>query len=107
MTNEEAINVLHRMRHYANAFTDVSEALRIAISALERDRWISVEDDLPFIHDDGYSSDVYVTDGTDITKSQLFRSWDGITDWGYTGIGKITHWRYTIPLPEPPKEGKP
>ncbi len=67
-------------------------------------RWISVKERLPRVKEDGFSEDVYVTDGTDIEKTQLMMAYDGMTGWGYTGIGKITHWCERIPLPEPPKE---
>lgn len=116
MTDAELIRALHRLKvesgslaclgcgHEHNCSTRGCAILRAAEDRIDRDRWISVRDALPVTDACGYSADVYVTDGEDITKAQLARYWDGTTNWGYTGIGEITHWRYHIPLPEPPKE---
>lgn len=81
---------------------DMNEANIALYGALPK--WISVEDDLPEVSDgEIFSKGVYVTDGTEISKACIMRAYDGVTDWTYAGIGKITHWCEQIPLPEPPK----
>ena len=47
MTNEEAIILLKECKEAHSSFKEGCEALDLAISALERDRWISVEERLP------------------------------------------------------------
>lgn len=115
MTNEEAIQYLAKLRDsfldvYANCEADVMD---YAISALSRDRWISVEERLP---EDGKAYLVVVkqkwkfeTDwdvSVDVASnygSYIDGYWDTFNDWCEGQETHITHWR---PLPEPPKEEK-
>lgn len=106
MTREEAIKKLTRAKlEFLEQYVDYSgltEAYDMAISSLERERWISVNERLP-----------------EDWKSVLVRRKDGgMFIWEYNGscptdevwiddscnvysIYDSTHWRY---LPEPPKE---
>lgn len=84
-------------------FDNMNEANIALYGALPK--WISVEDDLPEVPDgEMFSKGVYVTDGTEIDKACIMRTYDGATGWTYTGIGKITHWCEQIQLQETPKE---
>ena len=92
--NEDGTAVL--WTSYADKFTD---ALDLAISALERDRWISVEERLP------ENADIYLC--TLMSYAGKFRYIDTLKYIGgffyENGVGtdRVTNWR---PLPEPPKE---
>jgi hypothetical protein len=116
MTNEEAINVL---RHIAGSYGDVSkyyDAICLAISALERDRWISVEGPP---EETGrylvrYLRDIDIEDGIHDDRIVIMRFLKN-SGWRYPLICNkdvrqcvtmeaITHWKT---LPEPPKEDKP
>ena len=126
MTNEEAIDALKsigvdealedgRALLLVNNVDSCVDAIRLAISALERDRWISVEERLPernkevlvyAIGDaDGFWGDHVIA----IAERFLFKffpsdegkeKWSSPWQYFHTDY-KITHWR---PLPEPPKE---
>ena len=116
MTNEE---IIKRLESIASAelvcdglkvgaitkecFESIQETARLAIAALSRDRWISVDDRLPEMHDE-----VLICNG-DYGKTELgfatVAVWGG-SDWVNTWDRKgtihcVTHWR---PLTEPPKE---
>lgn len=108
MTNKEAIITLQANVIFAceKAGFDkatvrmVEDALDLAISALERDRWISVEEP-PNI---GWHLVICNQWGGRIHRLAFFR--DGIwTEWiddtGYDITKYVTHYS---PLPEPPKE---
>lgn len=115
MTTEDAIKVL---RHIAGSYGDVSkyyDAICLAIAALERDRWISVEERLPerntsvLVHGigntDGFWGD-HVTAIADRFLFKFFPSSEGEEKWSspwqyFHTDYRITHW---MPLPEPPKE---
>lgn len=109
MTNEEAIEWLEAIRkkyiHGGDEGFDQkrNEALDLAISALSRDRWISVEERLPTVGDKVI---VAIRDESGDTR------YDYTNEGWYSGDGYkwvvddefcswVTHWR---PLPEPPKE---
>lgn len=108
MTNEEAIKTLSSDGCYEcsfgcespakcpNAGCDVREAVLLAISALSRDRWISVEEPPePLTKAIVYSEK---------TKDYMVGTY---TEWGWMFpcyFGKPSHWKL---LPEPPKEDKP
>ena len=89
MTNEEAIILLKECKEAHESFKDGLEALDLAISALERNRWISVIQGYPgpgkYVL--AYSKD---DDFMTVEAEHKFSAF------------QITHWR---PLPEPPKEG--
>ncbi len=104
MTNEEAIELLVNAT-YSDEWQGnerLTEAQHLAISALSRDRWISVEERLPepktevmVAYDDG---EVWC----------LWQNWANDTEDDrleyYTNdyaIHTVTHWRE---LPQPPKE---
>ena len=77
-----------------------------AIPTVDIPKWISVKDKIPDVPEGNlFSDDVYVTDGETIVKASLMCRYDGDTpEWTYTGIGEITHWCKSIPLPK--KEAK-
>lgn len=99
MTNEEAIEQLRYLKHGVKAESEQDDALDLAITALERDRWISVEERLP------ENADIYLC--TLMSYAGKFRYIDTLKYIGgffyENGVGtdRVTHWR---PLPEPPKE---
>lgn len=130
MTNEEIIKQLESIASAElvvdglkvgaitkEAFEAIQETARLAIAALESDRWISVEERLP-----EKSGRYLVAEKRDLVYADLechdyetqVRRY--FTDYGWRypvvltdGIREaeqrlITHWR---PLPEPPKEDKP
>lgn len=68
--------------------SDDAEALTMAIEALERDRWISVEERTP---EPTWDRVLVYTDEHQIMTLPACK----------VGNGYVTHWR---PLPEPPKE---
>ena len=92
MTNVEAIEHLKVLKIFDAP--ELREAIALAISDLERDRWISVEERLPedtepvlAMFDDVYLIAIYGNYAwSDVMTQALFYP---------------THWR---PLPEPPKE---
>lgn len=77
----------------------VKEALRLAIAALERDEWISVEE--PPVT--GWYLVLCNQWGGRIHRLAFCRDgiWTEWTDKGYDITEYVTHYR---PLPEPPKE---
>jgi len=106
------------------AFEAIQETARLAIAALSRDRWISVEERLPDKPGDylvienywGVATRIRVRSYTDDLssveryafppKTHKRSGWyEYDSEYGYFETGKdITHW---MPLPEPPKEDKP
>jgi hypothetical protein len=114
MKNEEVIRALEHIRSaIRNGIPPTKpskavEALDLAISALERDKWISVKEELPDIDQDvlvmvhwlDYPEDMMVYGRRYKTRWYL---WNGELGELIKGFD-ITHWR---PLPEPPKEDKP
>jgi len=94
MTNEEAIAEL---RDIETDDPEIREAYALAIAALSRDRWISVEDRLPeegewvLIFGPGYHVPL---EGFLISGAWIDDQFERRT---------VTHW---MPLPEPPKEDK-
>jgi len=128
MSIDEAIDIL---RHIAGSYGDVSKyhnAISIAIAALERDRWISVEERLPEDNEAvnivwiNRSPVIYYQDIKDKPQSATgvyyLGQWywwsavvqDYLAEYGKWDCDKmddaieVTHWRA---LPEPPKEDKP
>lgn len=122
MTNEEAISILLSIKEhfkYKNGYEPPqNEALDMAISALERDRWIPCEERLPedgknvlcriekeCMYYDDAGGEVFVMDYFIIEghyRKGKYKGWYRAVspDVGrYTN--SVTHWR---PLPEPPKE---
>ena len=107
MTNAEAIK---EIREIYTDVPEIKEAYQLAISALERDRWISVEcegfpdksgeylfyGDQYFVPDHNGDPDNYKS-----IKSGYWMFNQSLPD--YIGNMIFTHWR---PLPEPPKEDK-
>lgn len=100
MTNEEAIKRINNVIDFffCTLTPEDKEALRFAISALERDRWISVEEALPeekravLVWQPQYLNSYVVT----LSEGE----WYVFGGYG-TKVFGVTHWR---PLPEPPKE---
>ena len=107
MTNTEAIEALKDLLDadlecFPFLKDEWEDAIKKAIAALERDRWISVEERLP---EQGKRYLVIRLD--DVTKTQFIDIlWYDAHDlwWNrlYKGQYNVTHYR---PLPEPPKEG--
>ena len=127
MTNEEAIDALKsigvdealedgRALLLVNNVDSCVDAIRLAISALERDRWISVEERLPernkevLVYAIGDADGFWGKHVIAIAERFLFKffpsdegkeKWSSPWQYFHTDY-KITHW---MPLPEPPKEG--
>ena len=102
MTNKEAIERLRRVKELKVFGTSYMPALDLAISALVRDRWISVEERLPPLFDETYLVALaWGGVGTMEFKHTGFHNYGSFSP---VPIGAVTHWR---PLPEPPKEDKP
>ena len=106
MTNEEAANVMKKYTddYCGNTISKiVSDAHKMAISALERDRWIDVTEKLPEKPEIVLVTQVKQVDGeiVRVTRSMMF---DGhsFCAYGSTQQG-IWAWR---PLPEPYKESE-
>lgn len=107
MTNEKVIEQLKAirsdyrddLRNYPELVKDDVEALDLAISALERDRWISVKDRLP---EEGDYVIVYRRGGVynqlDWVEEDCRRG-DGFAKDNIDGMAL-----YWMPLPELPKE---
>lgn len=123
---KESVTVLKKLRDAYSMHEPDSEmkdaarlivvsALAVAIEALERDRWISVEERLPerntrvLVHGIGNTDGFWGDHVTAIAERFLFKffpSSEGEEKWSspwryFHTDYKITHWR---PLPEPPKE---
>ena len=106
MTNEEAANVMKKYTddYCGNTISKiVSDAHKMAISALERDRWIDVTEKLPEKPEIVLVTQVKQVDGeiVRVTRSMMF---DGhsFCAYGSTQQG-IWAWR---PLPEPYRESE-
>ena len=116
MTNKEAAEILchaanRRLMVHVNGVPhemepdEMDEAFRMAITALERDRWISVEERLPeengfYLVKVGSSYNpvrVYRYEPDEMFDGNLWRGNDG----SYMYKHFVTHWK---PLPLPPKE---
>lgn len=71
--------------------------------------WTPVETALPMINaGDIFSRTVFVTDGEFIRCAELMKviGYEPYAQWTYTGLGEITHWAETLPLPKIEKEAK-
>ena len=101
MTNEEAANVMKKYTddYCGNTISKiVSDAHKMAISALERDRWIDVTEKLPEKPEIVLVTQVKQVDGeiVRVTRSMMF---DGHSFFAYGSTQQgIWAWR---PLPEP------
>ena len=125
MTNEEVIRSLEHIRSAIRNHIPPTkpgkaiEAVDLAIAALERDRWISVEERLPEVRQTTFhgepcteSTPVLVYGGMKGMESYyngmaVAERGDGewiIMDDSYRPDNHVTHW---MSLPEPPKEDKP
>ena len=114
MTNEEIIKRLEAIASAElvvdglkvgaitkEAFEAIQETAHLAISALERDRWISVEESLP---EDFQKVLVFWWEHSEPMIDTAFWQKDAKHFDGQHWVrmeDKVTHWR---PLPEPPKE---
>ncbi len=101
MKNEEAIAEL---RDIETDDPKIREAYDLAISALSRDRWISVEETPPKkVGDDGYTGYLVYANGyyeiADYAPEKLF----GIYEFHVDGEYEPNIVAF-MPLPEPPKE---
>jgi hypothetical protein len=111
MTNEEAIAEL---RDIETDDPEIREAYALAIAALVRDRWISVEERLPGGGDKSGAvcEDIWML----FDDGSVFCGWmNGCTETAYyldgyhdfvrkCPISRVRAWK---PKPEPPKEDKP
>lgn len=112
MTNDEAVRILHEEScaycswgasstdNCDNDDCDVKAALTLAIAALERDRWISVEERLPegreYVLCCGSKGGQFVGWVAQSVRQKKAYAFQYGRNWR-----RITHWRQ---LPEPPKE---
>ena len=109
MTNEEAIILLTLCKEVHSSFKEGCEALDLAISALERDRWISAStppDTNRFVlvmNDEGRCGVAqYVGDDiAPITPWQIAYCLYDVDTWDDEEQGPVCWW---MELPEPPKE---
>lgn len=117
MTNNDAIKLLVNATYSDDwqGNNDLQTALHLAISALERDRWISVEERLPerntevLVYAIGDADGFWGKHVIAIAERFLFKffpSSEGEDEWSspwqyFHTDYKITHW---LPLPELPKE---
>lgn len=98
MRIEEAVDRLNEIKSEGHLIRDDDIAINMAIEALERDRWISVNQRLP------KEGQVVLAQGL---RSCTTGQFQGITIapryWWWKGhtIKEVTYWR---PLPLPPKE---
>jgi len=120
MTNAEAIEQLKAirsdyrddLRNFPELVKDDVEALDLAISALSRDRWVSVEEPpdtnrfVLVMNDDGRCGVAqYVGDDiAPFTPWQIAYCLYDVDTWDDEEQGPVCWWRE---LPEPPKEDKP
>ena len=107
MTNTEAIILLKECKEAHRSFKEGCEALDLAISALERDGWISVkEEPKKKVGDEGYTGYLVYANGhyeiADYVQEKLF----GIYEFHVDGEYEPDVVAF-MPLPEPPKEDKP
>ena len=97
MTNDEANEILREEAYllYGDDSPYNRQAFDLAITALERGKWISVEEKLP-----ENDSNCIVFSSGDVKEAHFFfgRFFDPIEDYMQYNA---THW---MPLPEPPKE---
>jgi hypothetical protein len=121
MTNEDAIRALNHIRGaIRNGIQPTKpgraiEAVDLAIAALERDRWIGVEERFPerntevLVYAIGDADGFWGKHVIAIAERFLFKffpsakgeeEWSSPWQYFHTDY-KITHWK---PLPEPPKE---
>jgi len=114
MTNEEAIKIIKDYDVYGCGYChqggdEIPKAFDLAISALERDRWISVEEPpdtnrfVLVMNDDGRCGVAqYVGDDiAPITPWQIAYCLYDVDTWDDEEQGPVCWWRE---LPEPPKE---
>jgi hypothetical protein len=116
MTNEEAIKIIKDYDVYGCGYChqggdEIPKAFDLAISALERDRWISVEERLPVGGDKSGAvcEDIWML----FDDGSVFCGWmNGCTETAYyldgyhdfvrkCPISRVRAWK---PKPEPPKE---
>lgn len=115
MTNEEAIILLTLCKEVHSSFKEGCEALDLAIAALERDRWISVEERLPekpglyivyllapedkYRKELSYATEMYfdADEKLWVANTESYNALLAPSDSRYS----VTHW---CKFPEPPKE---
>ena len=110
MTNEEAIEQLLYMKHGVKAESEQDNALDLAISALYRDRWISVN----YANETSFPQKekciMVCAFGTTVGEGWYY-GWDGFHHVWKLAVSGGTYWDDEVvawrPLPEPPKEDKP
>ena len=112
MTNEEVIRALEHIRSaIRNGIPPTKpgkaiEAIDIAIAALERDRWISVEEKLPIVNERVLAcvnilGKPSAWDAVRWNGEEWEAEAEAMYDYWTTIDYPVTHW---MPLPEPPKE---
>ena len=104
MTNEKALAAWKQMRaeiseeNHLFVGTINPEMVDLAIEALERDRWISVEERLPEPHTRVIG---FMAWKSIMTVEYQNGHWYNIDHLEHMPDEAVTHW---MPLPEPPKE---
>ena len=108
-TMAEKIDAAHRPGEWCEIVLHQSDVIELLVGALrdaldKQSKWISVEERLPEMYEDGSADIVLVTDGQFIHMAAYSNE-----KWYFAECGemkepmfyKVTHW---MPLPEPPKE---
>ena len=100
MTNEEALKIINEYGLSSRGYPNLKEAISIAISALESQRWIPVTERLPetveralVIRHDYVSGEYFI----DLLWYEQGCWWNRMFGGNYA----VTHW---MPLPPMPKE---
>lgn len=105
MTNEDAITILKMVFCENECVNSVlNNAIDTAISALESQRWIPVEEKMPELipcnAGTAYSEAVVVLTKDEIVCTAVWNGEHWIADFDFwEAPGEVTHWKSILPLP--------